>query len=359
MKKRMTWLIMSGLVASLLALPVIATADTTNAIAETGGFSLALMGSGLTVDIALDDAGNIETVDVADVGSEPDPSPTASDAAASFDEDPHKFRFELADDGTRVDVKAKNHKLTSKVKAATLADLVGPHVWSGVLFPDATGGDAPTPVTFEISEANGQLLIHDVAVGLLPGDVDYVMDPSDDPGKAAITFTWQGFTKTLKIDVDVDDDDGDDEPSAVLKIELRGKDRQRLRQDLSSFIGVHSWNGRLCDGTQLNVIYNIGDNGQIGLPTVTIGGGEGPADQGYTIKEKEHGFDVRFDDSKARLKVKFSEKDDSLWELKVDSKTDTCKHKDDTGKNEKREDKKDKSKRDKASEGGSDTITDD
>ncbi len=355
MKKRMTWLIMSGLVAGLLALPVIATADTTNAIAETGGFSLSLLGTGLNVDIELDGAGNLEAVNVATPGLEFDP---VGDQATDEVDGPHRFRFDHEEDGTRVDVKSKNHKLTSKVKVADLAELVGTHEWIGVLFPDAIGGDVPTTVTFVVADGGGGPLITEVIV---TSGIDSVIEYADDASKAVVVFTWEGYTKELKIQVDIDDDD---DPSAMLKVELRGKDRQRLRQDLASFVGDHFWNGRLCDGTPLAISYTIDGFGEIGPPIVNVGeGGENAtvADHRFTVKDKEHGFDVRFTDSKVRVKVKFSEKDDGQWELKVDSKTDKCKHdKHGSPKDKNKEEKnKDKAKEDPAGAGDGATDADD
>ncbi|NNL47043.1 MAG: hypothetical protein HKO76_01595 [Acidimicrobiia bacterium] len=357
MKKKLILLVISGLVASSLTLPVLAAADTTNAIAETGGFSLSLLGTGLNVDIELNSAGNLETVDVATPGLEPEPA--AAEATDGVD-DPHRFRFDHKEDGTRIDVKSKNHKLTSKVKVATLADLVGTHEWTGVLFPEAIGGDVPTNVTFVVADGGDGPLITDVEV---TNGIDSVIEYADDASKAVVVFTWEGYTKQLKIQVDIDDDDDGDDPSAMLKVELRGKDRQRLRQDLASFVGEHVWNGRLCDGTPLTVTYVIDGLGEIGTPTVAVGiGGDAipVADDGYSIKDKEHGFDVRFTDSKARVRVKFSQKDDGLWELKVDSKTDKCKHDKQGGpKNKSKDDKKDNAKEDRAEAGDGATDADD
>ncbi len=352
MKKRLVLLIISGVVASSLTIPVFAAADTTNAIAETGGFSLSLLGTGLNVDIELDSAGKLETVNVATPGLESDP---AGNEATDGVDDRHRIRFDHGEDGTRVDVKAKNHKLTSKVKVANLADLVGTHEWTGVLFPEATGGKVPTTVTFVVADDGP--LITDVVV---TSGIESVIEYADDASKAVVVFTWEGYTKELKIQVDIDDNDNGDDPSAMLKVELRGKDRQRLRQDLALFVGEHFWNGRLCDGTPLTVSYTIDELGEIGPPSVTVGAGgdDGTvADHGFTVKDKEHGFDVRFTHSKARVKVKFSEKDDGQWELKVDSKTDKCKHdnggtaKDSTAKDKENKTKKD---RDEAADGATD-----
>jgi hypothetical protein len=348
-KKRVAWLITTGLVAGSLAIPGIAAANTTEAIAETGGFSLALPGAGgLTVDVVLDDFGHIESVGVRDPATEPE---SGEDGDAEELENEHKVRFELEEDGTRIAVMAKNHKLTSKVKAGGLEELSGPHVWSAVLFPDLA--DETTTVRFTVEgDATGPRLT-DVSVEGLPAGADYSVTPDDgdeDEAKVVVTFTWMGFTKVLKIKVEVDDDDDDDDdgPSAVLKIELRAKDRQRLREDsIDPFLGTHEWSGLLCDGTPVGMEYVIGADGAVELVAVSIA--EAEATDGYRVKQRGNGFEVRFDDSKARVRVKFGEKDDGSWELKVDAKTtEKCKHERNDDHDEEHDSgKKDKPRRDR------------
>ncbi|MGI9647812.1 MAG: hypothetical protein ACR2OI_04770 [Acidimicrobiia bacterium] len=326
MRKRIAWLVTTGLVASSLAIPGIAAAHTNEAIAETGGMMLTLPGVGVNVDVVLDEFGNISEVGVVDLA---DPEP--GDAGGPLDA--HKVRFEIDEDGTRLSVMAKKHKLTSKVQAGSLAELAGVHDWSAVLFPDQSGD--PTTVTFTVNDDGGDPSITDVGVEVPPSGADdpeiiYTVsegdDDDDEDAMVVITFSWNGYTKTLKIKVDVDDDDDDDGPSAVLKIELRAKDRQRLRGPLADFVGDHTWNGRLCDNTEVSVPYNIGPDGEL---TVTPG-------EGYSVKDQERGFQVTFDGSKARLHVKFGETDDGTWDLKVDAKTtEKCKHNPNRGKKDK------------------------
>lgn len=299
----------------MLATPGIASAHTNEAIAETGGFALTLPGVGLNVDVMLDDYGNIERVGVVD-----------PDGAAL---EPHKVRFEIGEDGTRLSVMAKKHKLTSKVQAGSLEALLGVHEWSADLFED--GSTELTVVAFTVADAgDGTPVLMDIEVTGPHADAGDTLvadeDEDDDDAVAVLTFTWEGFTKVLKIKVDVDDDDDDEDdedgPSAVLKIELRAKDRQRLQGDLVSFVGPHSWDGLLCDGTPVAVAYTIGDDGSVRF-------GEATAENGFTVKQQERGFQVRFDGTKARLQVKFGQTEDGSWDLKVDAKTtEKCKHDD-------------------------------
>ena len=101
-RKRIARLITTGLVASSLAMPGIAAAHTSEAIAETDGMILTLPGVGLNVDIALDELGNIEEVVV--VG--PAAGPGAGAEVPTID-DSHRVRFEIDEDGTRVSVMAR------------------------------------------------------------------------------------------------------------------------------------------------------------------------------------------------------------------------------------------------------------
>lgn len=312
MRRRIAWLITTGLVASALAVPGIAVAHTNEAIAETGGMELALLGAELTVDIGLDELGNITTIDVIDPSVGPE-------GEAIEVTDPHRMRFEIDEDGTRLAVMAKKHKLTSKVKAGTFDALLGQHDWSTELF---TG--TPVTVLFTVSGTPAAPLVTvDEIVGLPEDEYEISSGAEDDDGntRVMITFTRDGYTKVLKIKVAVDDDDDEDGPSAVLKIELRAKDRQRLRGDLSEFTGDHLWTGRLCDNSTVTVSYSIADDGAL-----TVGDVSGAE---HTVKEQQRGFQVRFDGTKARLRVKFGQTDEGTWDLKVDAKTtEKCKHDD-------------------------------
>jgi hypothetical protein len=344
-RKRIAWLISTGLIAGSLAIPGIAAAHTNEAIAETGGMELALLGSDLTVDIDLDEFGNLEMVDVFDATAPPSDPELLPDEGDEAPADPHRFRFEDEEDGTRVDVMAKKHKLTSTVKAAAFEDLLGTHTWEAALFPGAGGegqepgaeeailGAPPTTVTFTVGGAEEAPTIEIIGIEGLPSDATSEFKPDDeDDEDAAVTivFMWNGYTKILKIKIDVDDDGDEDGPTAVLRIELRAKDRQRLRAGIEEFVGDHTWTGLLCDGTLATVAYSIDETGVLGLGEVTfdpVDDGELP---GYEAKEQHRGFWIRFDESKARLKVMFGETEDGQWDLKVDAKTtERCKHHDD------------------------------
>jgi len=336
-RKRFAWLITTGLVASSLAIPGIAAAHTNEAIAETGGMMLTLPGTGISIDVMLDEFGNISEVDVIDPSVPPVPEGTEE-----LTDPAHKVRFEIDEDGTRLSVMAKKHKMTSKVQAGALEDLLGEHVWSAVLFPEHS--EDPTTVAFTVKDGGGPSITDVIVTGSAADDPEVMYsasegdDDDDEDAMVIITFSWNGYTKILKIKVDVDDDENDDDgPSAVLKIELRAKDRQRLRGELSEFVGLHDWSGRLCDGATVSVAYEIVDGtGKLIPGDVVIDGPE--VEYGYSVKNQERGFQVTFDGSKARLHVKFGETDDGTWDLKVDAKTtEKCKHNPNRGKKDKPE----------------------
>ncbi len=332
MRRRMTTLLATAVAMSVMALP--AQASTTQAVADTGGMTLTLdvLGSPLAIAVSLDDVGHITEVTVSDSAFEP---------TAAGD---HKVRFTDATSGTRIDIKAKNSKLSAAVKASDLASLIGTHEWKGALF----ASEQETTVSFGVADdGSGNPILHDVVVAELnPADavaeVGDIHSGTDDEGEAEssvkVDFLWNGYTMTLKVEVsaesgDGDHDGGDDLSSDAvdhftLKVELKGKDRQILREELlSNLLGEYAWVGRLCDGTEVTVSYTVAEPGTVQLGTVTIGGV--PSDA-FRLDTRDHGFQVRFDDSKAKLSVDLKQ-DDGVWVLKTRSKTtETCdQHSDD------------------------------
>lgn len=301
---------------SLLALPGMAAASTSEAIADTGGMTLTLgvVGSPLDVGVTLDEIGHITEVSVGDQFTEEQ----ASD---------HKVRFTSEDGTTRIDVRAKRDRLAASVKTDNLAGITGSHTWTGKLF----GSDTDSVVTFDVLDNGGSPEIANVAVASLSptdatyeiGDVKTKTEGDESGSKVTVTFTRDGYTMTLQIKAEVELDDHDGNFEAKLKVELRGRDVQRLReQNLPDLIGSHSWDGRLCDGTPVGVAYTISEGGSVTVDAVTLAGAMTDA---FDLKEMPHGFVVTFDDSRAKLTVELKEKEPGLWDLKVKSKTtETC-----------------------------------
>ncbi len=254
-----------------------------------------------------------------------------SDTDFSVDRgDEHKVRFSNSDDSTRIEVRAKKHKLRTDVKADALAGILGTHEWAGKLF----GSDQDTIVTFDVVEnASGHPELDNVSVdALFPADatatvgtVENEVGADEAESKVEIDLTWNGFEMRLKIKAELHLD-GDDRP-AHLRVELKGKDRQRLALDnLGELVGDHTWTGHLCDGTPIAVNYTIADD----PAGVSFGSVDGVGSDAFEVKEKGHGFEVRFDDSKARVRVELKQGSNGDWELRVRSKTtEKCDHHDD------------------------------
>ena len=297
-----------------LVAPAAASASTTEAIANTGGMTLTIgvLGSPLNVSVTLDDIGHITEVVVDD--------PAFAEDRANE----HKVRFTNEDDSTRVEVRAKKDKLRADVKVADLSAILGSHTWTGRLFGEIGG----TVVGFEIVEnGSGNPELANVAVTtLLPADATYEIGDikneveDDEAGSSVkIEFVRNGYAMTLKIKAEMEFDDDDGDPSVKLRVELKGKDRQKLRdQNLTDLVGSHQWDGRLCDGTVVAVNYTVSDSGDVIVDEVTV---DGAASDAYELKTKRHGFDIKFDSSHASVKLQLKDKGDGLWELKVKSKT--------------------------------------
>ena len=199
----------------LFGLPGNALADTTEAVAETGGMSIGIVGVPIVINVTLDAAGHIATVSVGDV---------------TFDQasDVHKIQFSKNDGATSVEIKAKDDKLKAQVKTESVDDVVGEHTWSADVF----GTNGETIVMFTVAMSAGHPEITDVVVDkatLPPGATVEIVGPESEieddeaESKARVIFTYNGSTKTLKIEVEheLDDDDGS---SVKLKVQLRGRD---------------------------------------------------------------------------------------------------------------------------------------
>ncbi len=315
-----------GLIAGVVlvgALPGIAAANTTEAIAETGGATLALPGvPNIIVGVTLDEFGNITgvTIDGSDV--------------ALADSPAHKVRFDLAspDGSTTVQIKAKGEKLSTKVKTSNLDNLVGPQSWSGDVF----GPDWPATVNFTVVKVAGDMPYLEITEVTVDTALDYTIsgpstgsDGDDDDheqeyeSKATVTFRQDGYTKTLKIEVetkyDDDDEHGTEGVYGKLKVELKGKDRQQLAGE--DVYGQKTWQGLLCDGTTAAVTYTVAQDG-----TITVDGVDVADGVTYKIDTDDDGFKVKFTDTAgndgAKLKVEL-EDEHGVLELKVKSKTTT------------------------------------
>jgi len=323
------------------ALPGAAAANTTEAIADTGGMSLTLPGVPIALEVVLDQFGNIDSVSF-------DTSFTQDHDAA------HKVTFtSTADGSTVVKVKAEGSELTAKVKTSNLTDLVGAHTWSGDIF----GSGETTTVGYTLAiVGSGDGAYLEIVPGSvmvttsLPYTVDGPYTETDDDdeqeyeSKVKIQFTDAGYTKSLKIEVeteyDNDDDHGYEGAHAKLKIELKGKDRQESMG--AEAVGPQTWTGLLCDGSNVSVSYTVGADGSLTLNGVSADSGVTWTIDDDDDKDHEDELEIHFTDSKgdddAELKIEVDLEHGEL-ELKVKSKTtekcDDDDHKDDDHKDDK------------------------
>jgi len=305
-----------GVLAGILmvgALPGMASANTTEAIADTGGMTLTIPGVPVTIGVTLDDYGAISSVDVSDA------------AFVATKETTHRVRFVRdngSDPATVVQVKAKGAKVSTTLKSADLGDVLGDQVWSSDIF----GTGEMTTVTFNVAEVPGdmphaQITSVDVASPFPYTLAGPSMESDDDDedefeSKAKVEFSHDGYRKTLKIEVETEYDDG--VARTKLKVELYGKDRREVFGE--DAIGTHLWEGLLCDGSAVSVPYEVTAEG------ITPGDPQVPDGVAADVKASDHGFKVRFTDTTgdrgAFMKAQL-EDEDGVLRLRVSSRTTT------------------------------------
>ena len=318
MRRGTAILLVLGLV--LFGLPAAAFAHTTQSVAETGGMTITLpgLGSGLTIEVVLDDHGNIDEVNL-------DPA----DGYESESDDPHRMRIEHDMDVTRINIKAWNLHLATQIQAATLAELVGTNTWESDVF----GTGEPYIVSFDIADVSGNPELSNVVVNDGPADamfevgtVDNEADADEARSTVKVEFEMDGVKKTLTIDVRLSFDPEEDRP-VTLRISLKGKDQSKLRASLDELVGSYLWTGLLCDATPVSVPYEVTTEG-----TLVIGAVEGD----HTLTQPHDKMvQIRFVDSKVRVKIQLVEKDNETYELSVKSRADKCKDSHENGRPEK------------------------
>ena len=294
-------------VAALLALPAAVLADTNAPIAQTGGMTvtLPLMGVPLTVDVTLDAVGNVSNVDL---------NPTGDFSATALG--PHAVSFATSDGATKVKVRARGDRMSVRASSASLDDLVGSGTWTADLF----GTGDPTSVDYTVGAAGDGSPTLSIDSVNAPSDVTVDQKPvqtkSGEHGSAAwarIAFSRDGFTKRLTIMVFLRSKG--DRP-ASLTFQLSGRDRQKLTDTLENLVGAHSWTGHNCDGTPATVNFTVNSDGTVSFVDSTPPG---------TATEFEHGFKLRFDDSRAKVRVSLKQNEDGTWTLKVSGRSAWCK----------------------------------
>lgn len=291
---------------ALLALPLAVFANTSAAIAQTGGMSVTMPmpGSGLSVVVTLDVVGNLSTVTIDPVGY------TATKLG------PHAVTFDNTTSNTQVKINAKGVKLAVKASAPTLASFLGSGTWSADVFGTGTAtvvgytvgatGAAPTIAIDSVSAVAGIVAVQ--------GTPKLTTGHKDSSASVQVVFTKDGFTKKLDIKISVKNEGA---RPASLKITLTGKDKQQLSGALVSLLGDHAWAGHLCNGTPVSFTYRVNVPGVIVFGTAT--------GATATAKSDEGGLTVSFDGTKTKVNIDLDQHKDLTWGLDVSTRTDKCK----------------------------------
>lgn len=273
----------------LVAVPGVASAHTTDVLAQTGGTvtTLPILGASLRIEVVLDASGNLDQVNL---------NPATGVVATELEA--HEVEFKFTDTSTQVSVEADGDELEIEVETAALADLVGPGSWSADVF--STG---IVTVSYEIGVVDGlpTITLGQVAV---PAGVDFTVrtEADDDEGEIRIDLFYDGFVKTLKIEVEAEGDE------AELKVSLSGEDVRRLEGSLAELAGTYTWEGALCDGTPIVVTYVVSADGAVSLVDVT------GTDQ-VAVETSDDGLEISLAGSEKEIAVELEQQDDGSWRL--------------------------------------------
>ena len=297
---------------AMLVLPAAAAAAEFTSPPGTGPITatLPLFGSSLTVDVSVDDAGNLSSVALDPVG----------DYTATVLR-PHAVQFKNTDGSVKVTISAWGGHSSLEAKAGTLAALVGSGTWKADIFKT---GD-PTIVHYTIGDdgAGAPTLAIDLvdAPGAIEATVGDVKTKSHGNGASArvgIEFAWNGFTKRLSVGVAVGTKH--DKTAARLQITLSGRSVQKVTGPLADVLGDHTWTGKLCDGTDVSIAFQVVDdgtaNGDVTFDPETFAtGAEAVA------KDLRHGegFVAFFKEKRAAVLVWLKKSDDGTYDLAVGS----------------------------------------
>jgi len=304
---RLTRALTLAALAGLLVFPGSAAATTNEPIAQTGGatVTLPLLGTSLTVDVVLDDTGNISGVTLT--------PPTGFTQTTT---EPTKVKFENADGTTKVSVKAKGSKLAVNAKTGSLAQLLGNGSWQADVF----GTGAKSSVGYAIGDdgnGNPTLAIGPVsAAGGITATVKAPVTKSSDKRAYAtggVTFAAGGYVKRLHITVSVNKETG----KANLAITLSGKDRMRMSGTLAELSGPRTWSAHLCDGTLVTVNYHVGPGAEAVFDSAS-----GAA---ATSKKIGKGFRAKFTGSWVGVLVTLREQKDGTYSLRASGLSGKCK----------------------------------
>ncbi len=183
-----------GILAAVVlmgVLPGVAAANTTEAIAETGGMTLTIPGVPVTVSVTLDQFGNIDTIGIDDTGF------------VATRTGKHKMRFSngTTDGSTEIRIEADGEELSTELRTLNFADVLGDNVWTGDIF----GTGDTTTVTFTVVQAgSGSETYAEITSVVVDTLFDFMVDgpeteltaagvTSEAESEAEIEFFFDGF----------------------------------------------------------------------------------------------------------------------------------------------------------------------
>ena len=308
--------------AVLLALPVVALAGTTDAIAQTGGMTatLPLLGSSLTVSVTLDGSGNLSQVNL-------DPVGTYSASQLNG----HAVSFVSADGTTQVRIKAHGSKLAIGATAGSLDAFVGSGTWSADVF----GTGAKSTVGYTVGNSSGMPTLSIDSVSAAAGVTGTAAAPVSKSGKdgssvaATVTFAKDGYEKKLTIRVGVS---SEGTKKASLRITLTGRDIQKLAGTLADLAGSHAWTGKTCAGAAVGLTYTVNADGTMTYVSATGGTVTlGKSEHGFGKESDQHsssnpatGFTARFEGTKLVVRVNLVKLPDGTYALAIGYRKGDC-----------------------------------
>jgi len=257
-----------ALATLMLAFPGLVAATTNEPIAQTGGMTATfpLLGTALTVDVTLNDVG-----DISDVALDPTGSLTKTAG------DTHMVKFSNTGGTAMVAVRAGGSSLSIKAKS-TLADLSGQSSWAADVF----GSGTKSTVKYTIGSDAGAPTLVIGAITTPSGVTSAVITPASKAGAdkakggdkakgdrawafGGVTFTSGGYTKHLWISVSANKTDG----AATVAITLSGRDKLKLTGTVAELAGARTWTAHLCDATPVSVAYHVASDGSVVFDSAT------------------------------------------------------------------------------------------
>lgn len=214
--------------------------------------TLPLFGVPLTIEVAAGPGGALTSVSV-----------NPADGLTATTVKPNKVVFVNEDGTAKVVVRGRVGGQRVEVKAGALADVSGPGGWSGDVF----GSGAITNVSFTVAAtADGGPDITGVSSSdptAVIGATEYHSNEHHHLRMGAsvrVTFISGGQTRSLWINAVLKIyDDG----VTCAKVSVTLRRLHGVVQPVADAIGIKTWVGLLCDGTEASITYTVNEDGSL------------------------------------------------------------------------------------------------